>query len=206
MLAPAGQTVRLCQCRRQRSHLAQAVIDQSRLGGIMNVCLHHKGIATHRRDRLGCQLVSRGYEQVVDLFQRGRLQQAQVVPNPAPIKVLLVLPVANTHHQPQGAVLLGQVLQFVVIEVAPQADRRQHHDRPVTQPLSAVIGTAARIHIVADQLQNLTPQRRLPIHMLQRSQDGDNLIATVQVQRHGIDGRAIQTRLFLKGHTHGDPP
>jgi len=38
--------------------------------------------------------------------------------------------------------------------------------------------------------------------MLQRSQDRNDFIAAVEVQRHGIDGRAIQTRLLLNGETH----
>ena len=206
MLAPAGLTVRRRQFCRQRHYLAQAILDQTRLHGMMNVRLDHKRIAAHRLDRLRYQLVSRSHEEVVDLLQRFRPQQAQVVPKPAPIKVLFVLPVANAHHQPQGSVLLRQVLQFVVIEVATQPDRRQHRDRPVTQPDSAMVGTAARIHIVADQIEKLTPQLHLPVDMLQSAQDGDDLVATVQVQRYGIDGRAIQTRLLLIGQTHGNPP
>ena len=67
VLSPAGQTVRLRQVRRQRHHLAQAILDQRRLGGIMNVRLHHEGIATHRLDRLRRQFVSRRHDQVVDL-------------------------------------------------------------------------------------------------------------------------------------------
>ena len=133
VLTPAGLTVLLGQFRRQRHHLAQAIADQARLGGIMDVRLHHKGVTTHRLDRLRRQLVSRRHNQVVDLLQRFRLQQTDVVANPPPIKIHLLLPVANAHHQAQGAVLLGQVLQFVVIEVATQAHRRQHHDGPVTQ-------------------------------------------------------------------------
>ena len=102
--------------------------------------------------------------------------------------------------------LLRQVLQFVVIEVATQADRREHHDRPVSQAGTTVVGTAAGIHILADYLENLPPQRHLPVHMLQGSQNRDDLIPTIEVQRHGIDGRAIQSRLFLKGQTHRNPP
>lgn len=118
VLTPTGLTVCRRQFRRQHHDLAQAILDQTRLRGMMNVRLDHKRIATHRLDRLRYQLVSRSHEEVIDLHQRFRPQQAQVVPNPSPIKVGFFLPIANAHHQPQGAVLLRQILQFVVIEVA----------------------------------------------------------------------------------------
>ena len=41
--------------------------------------------------------------------------------------------------------------------------------------------------------------------MLQGPQDGNDLIATIEIQRHGIDGRAIQPRLLLMA-TRMAPP
>src|SRR6516225_5365434 len=111
----------------------------------MDVRLDDKRIPPYRLDRRWRQFVSRSDNQVVDLLERCGPQQAQVVPNPPPIKVCLVVPIADTHHQAQGAVLLCQILQLVVIEVATEPDCREYCDGPVTQPLPAAVGIAVPI-------------------------------------------------------------
>jgi hypothetical protein len=59
----------------------------------------------------------------------------------------------------------------------------------------------ARVHILANKTQELPPQLGIAVQVLQRPQDWDDLIPTIQIQGYVADGQAIQT-LFRTSQTH----
>ena len=119
----------------------------------MNVSLNHERVRTHPLDRIGNQRVSLADDELTDALNRRRLQQTDVVANPFPRELCLVeLP--DVHDRPQRAMVLGEVMQLVVIQIAPQPHRRQHQDAPITQSFAATIGSRLGRDIAFDQFQN----------------------------------------------------
>ena len=119
----------------------------------MNVRLHHERVATHGCDRFRHQHVPGADHPLIELLQCFRPEQTQVIANPPPIKIRFLLPIAQAHHEPQGAMLFRQVLQLVVIEVAAQPHRRQHDDRPVIQAAASILAAGGAIHVLTDQIE-----------------------------------------------------
>ena len=56
--------------------------------------------------------------------------------------VVVVAPAVDAHDQSQGTMLLGEVLEPVVVEVAAEPDGPQDEDRPVVHPRTAAVGAA----------------------------------------------------------------
>src|SRR2546426_729318 len=95
MLPPALQSVRRRYLRCQRQNLSQAIADQRRFRGIMNVGFDDEGIATHRRDRFGLQGMPRLHDRVADLLHRLGPQLEQVIFDPPPVKIYFLLPITD---------------------------------------------------------------------------------------------------------------
>jgi len=96
-------------------------------------------------------------------------------------------------------------LQFVVIEIAAEPSRRQHHDFPVVHAAPTTLAAGVAVHVFADERQHFTPQFGIAIDMLQGPKNGNDLITALQIQHHLADGQAIQS--FLRARqTHGFPP
>ncbi len=168
----------------------------------MDVRLHHERIATHRLDRLRFQCMPCTYDQIIDLLQGLGPEFNQVVLDAPPIKIdFLSLPIANAHDLPQAPMVFRQVLQLVIIQVAAQPHARQHRDLPIVHAASPTVVVGALVHILAHQTQEFPPQLSIAIQVLQRPQDRDDLISTIQIQSYIADGQAIQT-LFGTSQTH----
>ena len=85
----------------------------------MNVGLDHERVHTHPLDRVRGERVSCGHDELIDLFDRRRLPQTDVVANSLPREVHLV-ELADFHDRPQRTMVLGEVQQLVVIPIASQ--------------------------------------------------------------------------------------
>ena len=144
-------------------------------------------------------------DQLVDPVQRLGLQPIEVVANAPPVKADVTVPVADAHDLPQRPMLLGQVLQFVKVEIAPETHGRQHDDLPVVHSFATALATAVPIDVLADPFQNLLTQRRFTVNVLQGAQDRDDLVATLQVEFHIRDGSRTQAGLRIEWETHGIP-
>jgi len=106
----------------------------------------------------------------------------------------------------KGPVLLGQVLQFVEVEIAAEAHGRQHDDLPVVHALATALATAVTIDIVADQFQELLSQRRVAVDVLQSAQDRNDLIATLEVKFNVQNGSRVQAGLGIDRKAHAVSP
>lgn len=136
-----------------------------------------------------------GHQKVTDRFQRLGLEQADVVANPPPIEIDLLLPVADAHDVSQGAMLLSKILEFVVVQIAAQAGGSQHDDLPIVEPFSPTVAARMLVDILSNKVENLIPQLPLTVNVLQGAQDGNHFVATVSIELHFGDSLTIQPRL-----------
>ena len=110
----------------------------------MNIGLDHEGIGPHFLGRLRFQPVAFVDDRLIDLVDGLGTQQIDVPLDPPPIEflyvLLLALPVADPHEFAQGVVVLGEILELVVVVIAPQPHRREDKDFPVAQTWPPVLG------------------------------------------------------------------
>src|SRR5437899_2993203 len=99
--------------------------------------------------------------------------------------------------------LLGQVLQFVIIQVATQTHRCQHDNLPVIHTRPTMLGAGLAVDVLAHEVQDFPPQLAIAVNVLQRPQDGNDFVTTIQIQFDLSDGRAIQARLRIEARSHG---
>ena len=85
-----------------------------------------------------------------DPFDRFGFEQTDGVADATPAEVRVVVPVADGHH-PQRAMLCGEILQLIVIEVAPQPHGGQHDDLPVTETFAPAVILRVVIDVRDDQ-------------------------------------------------------
>ena len=65
--------------------------------------------------------------------------------------------------------LLGEVLEPVVVEVAPEPDGPQDEDRPVVHPRAAAVGTGDPIDVLGDGIEQGIAQFGPGVDVLQGS-------------------------------------
>ena len=106
----------------------------------------------------------------------------------------------------QRAMVLGQVVQLVVIQIASQPYRRQHQDAPVTQSLASPIGSRLGRDIAFDQLQDRLADLGRRVDLLSGSQNRDQLIPTIEIQHHLRHTVAVQPPLPLNRVAHPFAP
>ena len=129
--------------------------------------------------------------------------RADVVAEASPVELRLVTPAPDAHDQSQGTVLLSQVLEPVVVEIAPEPDGPQDEDRPVLHPGTAAVGTAHPIDILSDGIEQGIAQGGLGVNVLQGGQDGDDLVSAGGVEADVEDGSAVEAELGIEGDSHG---
>src|SRR5512143_1786789 len=150
VLTPATHPQEAGQAFGRRHDRAEAVADEARIGGIVDVGGHHERVAPDRRGGLGDEPMPLGDDQVVEPLDRVGRQQADVVAEASPVERLVVAPTVDAHDPSQGTMLLGEVLESVVVEVAPEPDGPQDEDRPVGYPRAALVGPGGPIDVVGD--------------------------------------------------------
>src|SRR5437763_12579304 len=102
--------------------------------------------------------------------------------------------------------LLGQVLEPVVVEIAPEPDGPQDEDRPVLHPGTAAVGAADPIDILGDGIEQRVPQGGPGVDVLQGGQDGDDLVSAGGIEPDVKDGSAVEAELGIEGDSHGRGP
>jgi hypothetical protein len=100
-------------------------------------------------------------------------------------------------------VLLGEVLEPVIVEVAAQTYGGEDEDGPVVHAGPAPIGAGGGINIVRDGIEDLVSELRLCVDVLQGAEDGDDLIATVVVESDVGDGCGVEAKLGIEGRASG---
>jgi hypothetical protein len=118
----------------------------------------HERVAPDRLGRLGDEPMPLGDDQVVEPLDRLGRQEADIVAEASPVELLIIAPAPEAHDPSQGAMLLGQVLEPVVVEIAAEPDGPQDEDRPVLHPRTAVVGATGPIDIPGDGIEQLIAQ------------------------------------------------
>jgi len=95
--------------------------------------------------------------------------------------------------------LFGQILEFVVVEVAAEADGGQHEDLPVVHSLAASFGIGGPVDIPGDRLENPISQFGQAVDVLQGFENGNEFVAAVEIQSHVEDRSAVESRLAIEG-------
>ena len=98
--------------------------------------------------------------------------------------------------------LFGEILEFVVVEVAAESDGGQDEDRPVVHPRPAAIRIGVRIDILGNRAEQFVAERGLTVDMLQCREDGDDLITAGGVEADVEHGSAAEAKLRLEGDAH----
>jgi hypothetical protein len=130
-------------------------------------------------------------------------EEGDVIAEASPVERGDLVPAADAHDEPQGAVLLGEVLKPIVVEVAAQAYRGEDEDGPVVHAGPAAIGAGGGVDIVGDGVEELVAEVGLGVDVLQGAEDGDDLVATVVVESDVGDGRGVEAKLGIEGDAHG---
>ena len=117
----------------------EAIADERALRRPVDIRFHDKRIRSTLLGRLRLQAMPFRHDQVTELLDRPRFQLAEVVTNTPPREAAFVAPIPDSHDVPQRPMLFGQVLQFVVIEIATQPYGRQDQNLPVIHPFSSHI-------------------------------------------------------------------
>jgi hypothetical protein len=91
--------------------------------------------------------------------------------------------------------LFREILEFVVVQIAAQPDGGQHRNVPVIKALSPTITARVLIDILRNKTENLVAHLRLAIDVLQAVQDGNDFVATLQIELDFRNGLTIQPPL-----------
>jgi hypothetical protein len=101
-------------------------------------------------------------------------------------------------------VLLGQVLEFVVVEIATESDGSENEDGPIVHAWSATIRTRAGIDVLCDGIEDLVAECGPTVNVLQAGEDGNDLVATASIERDVGDGGGTESKLGIEGAAHGE--
>src|SRR5665213_899536 len=111
VLTPAGLVQKAGQAVRRAEDGAQAVADESRIGGIENVGGDDERIAPDSVGGVGDQAMPLGDNEVVEPLDGVGREQSDVVTESSPVEGLVIAPAVNAHDSSQGTMLLGEVLE-----------------------------------------------------------------------------------------------
>lgn len=183
VLSPADGVIRFAKLHAQFDDLACSINDQRTLGRVVDIGFDDKRIGPLFLRGCGFKAVGLLDDAVANRFEGLRFQSTNVVTDTAGLKIVVAaLPVANSHDLPQGPMLLGKVLQFVVVQIAAKSNGCQHGDFPVAKPFASAVVSRILIDILFDKIENPVAERRLAVDMLQTCQDRHNFVAAIQVQ------------------------
>jgi len=140
---------------------------------------------------------------VVDPLDGFGANLGDVVFNTPPVEHGLSFPVADTHDVSQGSMLLGQVLEFVVVESAAEAHGSEHEDLPVVHSLASVSSAGARVDIPGNGFQNTVSEFRLAVDVLEGFENRYDFIPAVEVQLDIPNGLAVKLHPRVKSFSHG---
>src|SRR4051812_35872781 len=203
VLTPAGPAQEGGQASRSADDDTQAVADEAGIGGIVDVGGDDERVAPDGVGGVGDEAMPLGDDAVVEPFEGVGREQGDVVAEASPVEGGGLVPAADAHDEPQGAVLLGEVLEPIVVEVAAQAYGGEDEDGPVVQAGPAAIGAGGGVDILCDGFEELVAEFGPGIDVLQGAEDGDDLITAVGVEPDLGDGRGVESKLGIEGDAHG---
>src|SRR5512135_282827 len=206
VLTPASLTQKAGQALGRADDGAQAVADGAGIGGLVDVGSDHERIAPDRVGGVGDEAMPCGDNQVVEPLDGVGGELSDVAAEASPVERLVVAPTVDAHDSSQGTMLLGEVLQPIVVEVAAEADRPQDKDRPGGHSRAALVGTGDPIDVLGDGIEQFVAEFGPAVDVLQGSEDGDDLIAAVGVEPDIWDDGAIQPELGVEGPAHRSAP
>ncbi len=196
-LPPTRRSHQLSQLAAQGNDLPHAVANQRTFRRVMNVRFHDERIRPHALSGRAVQRLAVADDRVAERCQRRRLQLTERVTNPPRAEARLGgAPLAQAEQRPQRSMILRLVLQLVVIEVAPQANRGQHDDLPIVEAGPSHVAARFFIDVRGDQLHDFPPQFTAGIDVLQPRQDCNHLVATLEVERQFANRCRIKTPLL----------
>jgi len=144
---------------------------------------------------------------LVDPVQNIRGEQPEVVLEGLEFVGGFIGPVTVAEHLAQGAVLVGQLLDPVVVGIEPQSQHAQHQDGPLRHPGTTGIGVgfaafAFRQDLFEDGEDPLTHHRG-GVEVLQAPQQLRDIVAGFRVKADSTDGLFPQPHLRLDYFAHG---
>src|SRR5262245_54610144 len=102
--------------------------------------------------------------------------------------------------------LFGEVLQFVIIQIATEPNRCQDQDVPVVHSFPTAVITCSLLDVMGDEVENLVSKFRRAVDVLQCRQNGYDFIATIEIQLNFGDRPAIEPWLGGKRFSHPYSP
>jgi hypothetical protein len=102
--------------------------------------------------------------------------------------------------------ILRLVLELVVVVVAAQAHRRQHHDLPIVQAWPAHVPTRLFIDVLGHQLHDFPPKFTARIDVLKARQNGYHLVTTIVIEHQFTNGCTIKAALIIVVLSHPNTP
>ena len=99
-------------------------------------------------------------------------------------------------------VVLGEILELVVVVIAPQPHRREDKDFPVAQTWPPVLGARLAVDIAGNGVKNRITHVGSVVDVLQAPEDGNGFVAAVEIQDNFPHRRTIQTPLTIKRFSH----
>jgi hypothetical protein len=204
MLSPTAHSEKVRELHRSPNNDSQTVADQAGIGGIVDVGFEDERIAADSFHNRKYESMSLGHDPVVDPLDGVGRDQGYVVAKKAPVEGIVTIPAVNPHDRAECAVFLGQVLKFVVVEIATESDGRENEDGPIVHAWSATIRTRAGIDVLCDGIEDLVAECGLTVNVLQAGEDGNDLVATAGIQRDVEDGSGTESKLGIEGAAHGE--
>lgn len=108
----------------------------------------------------------------------------------------MLIPVPNSHDLAQLPMILCQILETIVIQIAAESHGGQDQNAPVIQTLASMIRTGVRVDIRPNKLHDFITQCMVAIDVLQREKNGYHFVTAFKVQLHALDRTAIQSTLL----------
>ena len=139
--------------------------------------------------------------QLIDACQQLRAQQPDVVDDGLSLVVMFHQPVAQ--HLTQGAVLIGQLSEPVVIAIQTLFENRQHQDAPKLHARTTGILASTGIDLSLEQCEHFGSNRWIHINMLQTAQLRRNVVARFRIVDDVTDESAAQFNLCGFDFSHG---
>ena len=102
--------------------------------------------------------------------------------------------------------LLGQVLELVVVEVAAQPHCGQDEDLPVSQAGATAVSPRRPVDVLGDGLEQVIAQHESAVDVLKGGEQGDDLVAAGGVEPDVEDGCGAEPELGIEGDAHRAVP
>jgi hypothetical protein len=129
--------------------------------------------------------------------KRPKTIQNKHAPRAPPLEFGFGVPQTDAHGGSQLDVVFTQIVPLIVRQVAPQSNAREYQQVPVIHAFASTVCAGIAVHILTDQIKHFLCQCPVGIHVLQRSQDRNDAVTTVEIQLHLMMG-TLSSRLCFE--------